>query len=92
MWWLPPARAQSVIDIPATFSSVDLTGKGTPIAAQRQNLAIEVPGDTEGSRVVLELRARGPGPDYNWTIFNIRNSSPSERKLVLVVDDQRFAA
>lgn len=89
---LHPAAAQTVVDIPASFNSVELTGKGTPIAAQRQNLAIEVPGDTEGSRVVLELRARGPGPEYNWTIFNIRNSSPTERKLVLVVDDQRFAA
>ncbi len=87
-----PVLAQEVIEIPANFSSVDLTGRSTPIAAQRQNLAIEVPGDTEGSRVVLELRARGPGPDYTWSIFNIRNSSPSERKLVLVVDDQRFAA
>ena len=84
--------AQAVMEIPAAFNSVELTGKGTPIAAQRQNLAIEVPGDTDGARVVLELRARGPGPDYNWTIFNIRNSSPTERKLVLVVDDQRFAA
>jgi diguanylate cyclase (GGDEF)-like protein len=87
------ARAQVVTDIPAVFSSFDLTGTGTPIAAQRQNLAIEVPGETEGaSRVVLELRARGPGPDYSWTIFNIRNSSPTERKLVLLVDEQRFAA
>lgn len=87
------ALAQAVTDIPAVFSSFDLTGTGTPIAAQRQNLAIEVPGETEGApRVVLELRARGPGPNYNWTVFNIRNSSPTDRKLVLVVDEQRFAA
>lgn len=87
------ALAQSVTDIPAVFTAVDLTGTGTPVAAQRQNLAIEVPGETEGApRVVLELRARGPGPEYSWTIFNIRNASPTERKFVLVVDDQRFAA
>jgi diguanylate cyclase (GGDEF)-like protein/PAS domain S-box-containing protein len=86
------ARAQAVVDIPAVFNSVDLTGHGTPVAAQRQNLAIEVPGDSAGTRVVLELHGRGPGPEYTWTIFNIRNATPTERKLVLVVDDLRFPA
>ena len=85
------ARAQEVTDIPATFTAIDLTGRGTPIAAQRPNLAIEVPGDSDGARTVLELRARGPGPDYTWTIFNIRNASPTERKIILLVDEQRFA-
>lgn len=89
---VPAARAQQVIDIPASFNDMDLTGLGAPIAAQRQNLAIEVPGDREGTRTVLELRGRGPGPDYNWTVFNIRNATPAERKFVLVVDEQRFAA
>ncbi len=81
-----------MIDVPATFTSIDLTGRGAPIAAQRQNLAIEVPGDVDGSRTVLELRGRGPGPDYNWTVFSIRNATPAERKFVLVIDEQRFAA
>jgi len=86
------AGAQQVIDIPATFTERDLTGAGAPIAAQRQNLAIEVPGDLEGTRTVLELRGRGAGPTYNWTVFSIRNAAPTERKFVLVVDEQRFAA
>lgn len=85
-------QAQQVIDIPATFRDMDLTGLGSPIAAQRQNLAIEVPGDLEGTRTVLELRGRGAGPNYSWTIYNIRNATPSERKFVLVVDEQRFPA
>ncbi|MFO1034441.1 MAG: EAL domain-containing protein [Hyphomicrobiales bacterium] len=85
-----PAKAQQVKELPVSAAVIDLSGTGTPVAAQRRNLAIEVPSGRDGTRMVLELKARGPGPEFGWMLFTIHNAAPVERKLVLAVDDQRF--
>ena len=83
--------AETTAEIPANLGVVDLAGFATPVAANRQNVAIEVPGDLGGARQVLNLRARGQGPEYNWTVFTIHNAAPADRKLVMLVEEQRFA-
>jgi diguanylate cyclase (GGDEF)-like protein len=86
------AQAEGVVNIPPDSSLIDLTQEGTRVAAQRRNLALEVPGDKDGTRAVLELRGTGIGPEFNWTVYTIRNAGSAERDLVLAVDTQRLAA
>jgi diguanylate cyclase (GGDEF)-like protein len=93
LWlWLASAQAEGVVDIPANSITVDLSEQGTRVAAQRRNLALEVPGEKDGSRAVLELRGAGTGPEFNWTVYTLRNAGPEPRDLVLAIDTQRLAA
>ena len=85
------AFADSVVEVVPERSVFDLSQVGTRVAAQRRNLTLEVPGDAEGQSRVLELRAQGPGPEFNWTIYAIKNSGPDPRDLLLVIDQQAFA-
>jgi diguanylate cyclase (GGDEF)-like protein len=86
------ARAQTIIDLPIRFSTIDLAGTGIPQSAQRANVSLVVPGDTPGTKVRFELAGVGPGPTWNWMIYTIRNASPQQRNLVIQVGDQRFSA
>ena len=85
------ARADSVIEVSPDKTIIDLSKAGTRVAAQRRNLALEVPGDVEGQPRVLELRAQGAGPEFNWTIYAIRNTGADPRNLVLSIGQQGFA-
>ncbi len=84
--------ADGVLNMPADAALQDLTEHGTRVAAQRRNLALEVPGLVDGTRAVLELRGTGPGPDFNWTVYTIRNAGQEPREYVLAIDAQRLAA
>jgi diguanylate cyclase (GGDEF)-like protein len=86
------ARADGIVELPGDIATVDLTVHGTRVAAQRRNLKLEVPGETDTARAVLELRGEGPGPEFNWTIFTFRNTHTEKRAYVLAVDAQRMAA
>ena len=85
------ACAEGPTLIAPTATVVDLGTEGTSVAAQRRNVALEVPGETEAARVVLELRGQGPGPDFNWTLFTLKNAAKEARDFVLIVDAQRLA-
>jgi diguanylate cyclase (GGDEF)-like protein/PAS domain S-box-containing protein len=85
-------RADELVDLPEGVNTIDLSVHGTRVAAQRRNLQLEVPGETDGTRAVLELHGQGPGPEFNWTIFTFRNASAEKHAYVLAVDLQRFAA
>ena len=87
-----PVAAETTVAFPADAVFLDLVPHGTQVAAQRRNVALEVPGETEGTRMVLELRGAGPGPDFNWTIYSVQNPSDQPRSLVLNVPMQRLAA
>ena len=52
-------HADAVIEVTPDQSIIDLAKVGTRVAAQRRNLALEVPGDAEGQIRVLELRGQG---------------------------------
>jgi diguanylate cyclase (GGDEF)-like protein len=90
--WAASAHAEGTVDIAPGSFLVDLTEQGTRVAAQRRNLALEVPGEKDGTRAVLELRGTGVGPEFNWTVYTLRNAGPEERDLVLAIDSQRLAA
>lgn len=86
------ARADELVNVPDATSVIDLSVHGTRVAAQRRNLQLEVPGETDSTRAVLELRGEGLGPEFNWTIFTIRNAGAEKRAFVIAVDTQRLAA
>ncbi len=85
------AMADTIIEVSPEKTILELATAGTRVAALRRNLALEVPGETEGQPRVLELRAKGPGPEFNWTIYAIKNTGADPRNLVLSVDQQGFA-
>lgn len=87
-----PASAEAQVEFPANVTMIDLATQGTQVAAQRRNVALEVPGETEGARAVLELRGKGLGPDFNWTIYSIHNQSEDFRSVVLSIGYQRLTA
>jgi diguanylate cyclase (GGDEF)-like protein/PAS domain S-box-containing protein len=89
---LASARADELVNVTDDLSVIDLSVHGTRVAAQRRNLQLEVPGESDGSRAVLELRGEGLGPEYNWTIFTFRNAGQAKRAFVIAVDTQRTAA
>ena len=86
------AQADELVNLPEGVNTIDLSAHGTRVAAQRRNLQLEVPGETDGTRGVLELRGAGAGPEFNWTVFTFRNAGPEKRAYVLAVDSQRLAA
>ena len=90
--WTAAARAEGIVDIVPGSTLIDLTEQGTRVAAQRRNLALEVPGEKDGARAVLELRGTGAGPEFNWTVYTLRNAGPEARDLVMAIDSQRLAA
>ncbi len=89
---LAAARADELVNLPNGVTTVDLSVHGTRVAAQRRNLQLEVPGEADGARAILELRGDGPGPEFNWTVFTFRNAGTEKRAYVLAVDAQRLAA
>jgi hypothetical protein len=86
------AWADTAVVFPAQEQMVDLSQHGTRVAAQRRNVALEVPGESDGARMVLDLRATGPGPEYYWTVYTVTNGDTAERDFVFAIDDQRFTA
>jgi diguanylate cyclase (GGDEF)-like protein len=90
--WATSSTAEGITEIASEVSVVDLTDQGTRVAAQRRNLALEVPGEKDGTRAVLELRGAGAGPEFNWTVYTLRNAGSETREFVLAIDTQRLAA
>ena len=86
------ARADELVNLPDGVNTIELSSHGTRVAAQRRNLQLEVPGEADGTRAILELRGEGLGPEFNWTVYTFRNSGAAKRAYVLAVDLQRLAA
>ncbi|MCA0433374.1 MAG: GGDEF and EAL domain-containing protein [Proteobacteria bacterium] len=84
------ARAEGIVEIPARLTILDLSAAATPVVTTRQNATIQIPGGSGDAPAVLQLNAKGRGPEYKWTVFTVRNSAPSQRKLVLLIEEQRF--
>ncbi len=84
--------AETIIALPPHVLVLDLGTLGTQVAAQRRNVKLEVPGETAGTRAVLELHGEAAGPDFNWTIYSVTNQSAGPRSLVLAVGHQRLTA
>jgi diguanylate cyclase (GGDEF)-like protein len=86
------AHADGVVNIAANESTIDLAVHGTRVAAQRRNLQLDVPGERDDQRAVLELRGAGPGPSFDWTVYTLRNNGEEKRAFVLAIDAQRMAS
>jgi hypothetical protein len=93
LFWLLPvvAFAEGVVNLSPGLRMLDLSPHGTRVAAQRRNLKLDVPGKTDDARAVLELRAQGPGPEFNWTVYTLRNNGTDHRAFILAIDARRFA-
>jgi diguanylate cyclase (GGDEF)-like protein len=87
-----PLHAEGVVEFPPDLQVLDLQTHGTRVAAQRRNLKLEVPGFADTTRAVLELRGQGVGPEFNWTVYTIRNPGTEPREVVLSIENQGLAA
>src|SRR3978361_891804 len=65
---------------------LDLAAARNPIVAQRPEISVQGPGET----LAATLRAKGPGPVYNWSLFSLRNSPHHELTLIIAFEPQRF--
>lgn len=90
--WQSPGRAATIIEIPASMQVIDLSVHGATVAADRPNIAIELPQSPSMTRTLLNLDAAGPGPGYTWTVYTLRNASNVRRELVIAIDPQRLSA
>ena len=89
--WSRDAAAQGVVELDRHCrTSLIFLLHGTRVAAQRRNLQLEVPGESDGARAVLELRGAGTWPEFNWTIYTLRNATDGRRDFVLAIDSQRL--
>ena len=65
---------------------LDLATARNPIVAQRPEISVQGPGET----MAATLRAKGPGPVYNWSLFSFRNTTDHELNLIIAFEPQRF--
>ncbi len=79
--------AEAILNVDAKTTQVDLAPYRTPIAAERDQISIQGPGDARP----LELKAKGPGPTFYWSLFSFNNSGGTDLEFILVVEPQRFA-
>ncbi len=83
------AQEKPVLDAANLASSSDLTAFRGIISAARPKISVPVPAP-DGKEAVLDLDARGPGPDFIWQLYSIRNSGPDEAHVVVSVPFARF--
>jgi diguanylate cyclase (GGDEF)-like protein len=83
----PIIAAESVLDVSSKASFYDLDKFRTPIAAERNKISVQGPGDEQP----MELVAKGPGPAFYWSLFSFNNTDASKLDFVLGVPRQRFA-
>ena len=81
-----PVHADAILDVDANTIQIDLAKFRSPIAAERQQISLQGPGDP--SKVTLD--AKGPGPTYFWSLFSFRNTTDKALDLVIEFDSQRF--
>ena len=58
--------AEAILNVDAKTTQVDLAPYRTPIAAERDQISIQGPGDARP----LELKAKGPGPTFYWSLYS----------------------
>jgi diguanylate cyclase (GGDEF)-like protein len=78
--------ANAILDVDTNTTTVDLANFRTPIAAERDTISIQGPGDSQP----MQLQAKGPGPTYYWSLYSFQNKSDGELDFVLALDAQHF--
>jgi diguanylate cyclase (GGDEF)-like protein len=83
----PAQAAESILDVDSKTKIYDLEKFRTPIAAERNKIAVQGPGDEQP----LDLVAKGPGPTFFWSLFSFNNVEKTNLDFVLGIPRQRFA-
>jgi diguanylate cyclase (GGDEF)-like protein len=78
--------ANTILNVDEKTTSLDLASYRTPIAAERDKISIQGPGDPQP----MQLQAKGPGPTYFWSLYSIRNKGDTDLDFVLSLDAQHF--
>jgi len=79
--------SEAILNVDAKTTQVDLSPYRTPIAAERDQISIQGPGDAKP----LELKAKGPGPTFYWSLYSLNNNTDTNLEFILAVEPQRFA-
>ena len=79
--------ASTVINVDSNTTSIDLTDLGSTQKLQSNTLIVAGPGDA----VKANIKAKGPGPVYFWSLYSVHNTSNLNLDFVLAIEPQRFA-
>ncbi len=79
--------ADAILNVDAKTNQVDLALYRTPIAAERSSISIQGPGDPQP----LELKAKGLGPTYYWSLFSFNNAGAVDLNFILAIEPQKFS-
>ena len=90
MWQSLASIAEPVFETKDMASVNDLTGYRGVISSARPAIAVEVP-QSGGTSAVLNLDAKGPGPEFVWSLYSFGNAGSNEQNLVISVPYGRFA-
>ena len=82
----PWAAADAILEVNAHSDKVDMTSFGSPIAAERQSISVQGPGDAAATT----LMAQGPGPAYFWTLYSLHNADLRDLDFIVAVSPNRF--
>ena len=80
------ASADAILDVDANTVQLDLAKFRSPIAAEREDISLQGPGDSKKTALI----AKGPGPTYFWSLFSFRNTTDRPLDFVMVFDSERF--
>jgi diguanylate cyclase (GGDEF)-like protein len=83
----PLQAATSILNVDANTTFIDLTDFGKAITPDKNIVTVQGPGDAQP----VDLKAKGEGPTYFWSLYSIHNSSDVNLDFALAVEPQRFA-
>jgi diguanylate cyclase (GGDEF)-like protein len=78
-----------VFDATKLPAMTDLTVYRGTVSTDQRSPGVDVPA-SGGKQAVLDLKAKGPGPEFFWTLYHIKNDGPDERHIVVSVPFSRF--
>ena len=81
-----PAHADGSINVGTGTTQIDLAKLGSPVLSIKPSITVHGMGDSTSRNLV----AKGPGPNYYWSLFAIHNSADHPLDLVLTADAQKF--
>jgi diguanylate cyclase (GGDEF)-like protein/PAS domain S-box-containing protein len=86
-----PATAQDnpVFDVNTLGTMNDLSAFRGIVTAVRPSVGVPIETAT-GAEAMLELDAKGQGPDFVWAVYSFKNSGAEERNIVVSVPFSRF--
>ena len=84
---LPADAASGILDVDGKISGIDISQSREPIVTDRPEISVQGPQEKDKTK----LLAKGPGPQYFWSLFSLNNATDAPLDFVLAVDGQYFA-